>query len=293
MAKKEYKCPHCNSLNKLILMGGGNGTFGKICSTCNSEIEIVIENKDINVLLPKEEKNKNDLVQNTKIPIDYKKYKPDGTNQKIAKFIAFLILTSSLMGLFTGIKSIYYFDKDYNDSENIKIEIIIKNNSANIENAEIILNGEKLNSTYLGNGTYIIMAKPGKHLIEVSAPLHKNSTMDLFIPPQENNLEWNGRGLDGVNRFNFDMQEGEGNTTLKSLFSSIGTWCPNLGLLFSIIGIWGAWITYTLQSYKNAQIGAFFSVLGMGFFIIGPILSVIALYYLKKHKNMFTASFKN
>ena len=48
-----------------------------------------------------------------------------------------------------------------------------------------------------------------------------------------------------------------------------------------------------LQSYNNAQIGAFFSVLAMGFLIIGPILGIIALFYLKKYKVLFTASFKN
>ena len=45
------------------------------------------------------------------------------------------------------------------------------------------------------------MAKPGKHSVKVTTIFHKNSTMQIFIPPQENELEWNGQGLDGVNRF--------------------------------------------------------------------------------------------
>tara|TARA_Y100000814_G_C11998639_1_gene287742 strand:- start:237 stop:509 length:273 start_codon:yes stop_codon:yes gene_type:complete len=90
------------------------------------------------------------------------------------------------------------------------------------------------------------------------------------------------------------MKEGEGKISLEdSTYMKMETWCPNLIFLFSLIGLWGAWVTYRLQSYKNSQIGAFFSVLAMGFFIIGPILGIMALYYLKKHKKMFTVSFKN
>jgi hypothetical protein len=90
------------------------------------------------------------------------------------------------------------------------------------------------------------------------------------------------------------MEEGTGKNDLEDTpYLKIGMWCPNLIFIFSLIGLWGAWVTYTLQSYNNAQIGAFFSVLAMGFLIIGPILGIIALFYLKKYKFLFTASFKN
>ena len=102
------------------------------------------------------------------------------------------------------------------------------------------------------------------------------------------------QGIEGVNRFTFEMKEGKGNIDLEdTTYLKIAAWCPNLIFIFSLIGLWGAWMTYTLQSYNNAQIGAFFSVLAMGFFIIGPILGIIALFYLKKYKFLFTASFKN
>ena len=99
---------------------------------------------------------------------------------------------------------------------------------------------------------------------------------------------------EGINRFTFLMKEGNGDITLEeNIYIKVFTWCPILVYLFSLIGIWGSFITYKRQSYKNAQIGAFFSVMAMGFLVVGPILGIMALYYLKKHKKIFTASFKN
>ncbi len=293
MVKIKFKCPDCNINNSFVLMGNDKGIFERKCEHCKSELEIEMISEEIKVkslkMIIKEKINQ--MIK--KVPSDYKKYKPEKNNQKTARFIAFLILMSSMMGLYTGIETIYYFDRNYTGEDDIKVEIIVKNSSTYIENAEIILDDEIVNATHLGNGTYNVMIKPGKHSVQVTTSFHKNSTMQIFIPPQEDGLEWNGHGLDGVNRFTFEMQEGKGHMDLKSTYSTIETWCPNLIILFSLIGIWGAWVTYTLQSYNNAQIGTFFSILSLGFLIIGPILGIIALYYLQKHKKIFTASFKN
>ncbi len=293
MAKIDFECPDCKKKNTFVLMGNDKGIFERKCQNCNSELEIEKSSEDVKVkslqMIIKEKINK--MIKS--VPSDYKKYKPEKNEQRIARFIAFLILTSSMMGLYTGIETIYYFDRDYIEQDNIKIEIVVKNSSTYIENAEIILDNEKINTTHLGNGTYNIMAKPGKHSVKVTTLLHKNSTMQIFIPPQENGLEWNGQGLNGFNKFIFDMEEGKGDIALESTYSTIETWCPNLIILFSLIGIWGAWVTYTLQSYNNAQIGTFFSILSLGFLFVGPIIGIIALYYLQKHKKIFTASFKN
>ena len=293
MVKIEFKCPDCKKNNSFVLMGNDEGIFERKCQHCESNLEIEKNSEEVKVRsLKMIIKEKIDEMRKN-IPSDYRKYKPEKNNQKTARFIAFLIFTSSIMGLYTGIETISYFDRDYREEEDIKIEIIIKNSSNYLENAEIILDEEKINATYLGNGTYNVMTKPGKHSVKITTIFHKNSTMEIFIPPQENELEWNGQGLDGVNRFTFEMEEGKGNIPLRSTYSTIETWCPNLIILFSLIGIWGAWVTYTLQSYKNAQIGAFFSVLSLGFFLIGPIIGLIALNYLQKHKKIFSAYFKN
>ena len=80
-----------------------------------------------------------------------------------------------------------------------------------------------------------------------------------------------------------DMNVGEGDISLgENTYSLMLNWCPGIMFVFSLIGVWGAWVTYTLQSYKYAQIGAFFSILAMGFLVIGPILGFIALVLLPK-----------
>jgi flagellar biosynthesis protein FliQ len=297
MAKKEYKCPHCNNINQLILMGDSSGTFEKICPSCNSKLEITLKNDKISVLILKEEKSENNLVQNTKIPNDYKQYKMEvPKNTMIPKIIAILILSSSIMGLLTGWSLVVGFNSNYDEYDDISLEIVVKNNTSDLENVTILFDNIEMNYEYYGNGTYNVMATPGKYVAKIMAPMHKNTSMEFFIAPQESNLRLpdTDEGIEGINRFTFIMEEGNGDVVLEeNVYLKISSWCPNLIFLFSLIGIWGAWVTYTLQSYKNAQIGAFFSVLGMGFLIIGPILSIIALYYLKKHKNMFTASFKN
>jgi len=300
MAKIEFDCPECKKTNNLFLMGNDKGIFEQKCKTCNTNLEIEnspdgIQVKPLQKILKRNYRQFDEEIKKN-IPPDYKKYDFEEPNKKTAKFIAILILTSSLMGLFTGYILLDFFDRGYEEFEIIEIEIVAKNNTSDLENIKIILDGKEINSTYTGNGTYNIMAKPGKHTIEITALNHKKAIMNVFLPPQDSNLTLIDveEGIEGVNRFTFSMQEGEGEITLEeSTYIKMESWCPNLIFLFSLIGIWGSWVTYNLQSYNNAQIGAFFSVLAMGFFIIGPILGIIALYYLKKNKEMFTASFKN
>jgi len=309
MATKKYECPHCNNTNKLILMGYSSGTFEKICPSCDSKLEIILENNELNILVSKKEKKR--FIKDVKIPTDYKKYEMELPNQNMAKIIALLILSSSIMGLVTGWSLVIGFDSEYDEYNNINLEIVVKNNTSDLENITILFNNIEMNYEYKENGTYNIYrdepqkdgtfvrlfgVPPGKYLAKIIAPMHKNATMEFFVAPQDSNLRLpdTDEGIEGINRFTFIMEEGSGELFLEeNIYLKISSWCPNLIFLFSLLGIWGAGVTYKLQSYKNAQIGAFFSVLAMGFLIIGPILSIIALYYLKKHKNMFTASFKN
>jgi transcription elongation factor Elf1 len=296
MVKIDFECPLCNEKNNLILMGDKSGEFNKKCKACKAQLEVSNKANKIEVkaLFPK------NIVKNTvkenKIPSDYKKYEIDNSNHKMVKIIAMMILCSSLMGFMTGWGLLNYFEADFKGYREIEIEIVVKNNTADLDNVTIILDKKEMNHTYIGNGTYHILSKPGKHSVKVMAPAHKNATMKIFIPPQDDNLSLVDieQGIDGVNRFTFEMEEGTGKNDLEDTpYLKIGMWCPNLIFIFSLIGLWGAWVTYTLQSYNNAQIGAFFSVLAMGFLIIGPILGIIALFYLKKYKFLFTASFKN
>ena len=295
-----YDCPNCNSSNKLILMGDRNGTFEKICKVCDSKLEVILKDDEIKVLV---ETKKEKTVKQTKLPRDYVKYeggkdifknKPTVNNTK--NIITILIIMSSFSGFATGSLLMDFFSDDYNEYKEIKIEIVVRNNTADLNEAIVVIDSNEVNQTYIGNGTYNIFVKPGKHVVEINVNLHKQAIMQIFIPPQDNNLSLIdiNQGIDGVNRFVFTMEEGMGTINLEdAVYVKVESWCPNLIFLFSAIGLWGAWVTYNLQSYKNAQIGTFFSILATGFLIVGPILGIIALIMLYRNKNLFTASFKN
>ena len=277
-------------------MGDDSGKFPRTCVSCDSDLEIELtkQGKELRVILISDEINTNVAKV---VPKDYKQYegKVPETSEKTAmvKIISLLIFTAALMGFMTG-GLLFTVPDQYDGVEKIKIGIVVKNSTTTLENATILVDSQEINQTYFGNGNYDIFLKPGKYKIEVRVPLHKNCTMDVYIPLQDSNLSLVeiDQGLEGVNQFTFNMQKGEGNTSLgENTYSLMLNWCPGIMFVFSLIGVWGAWVTYTLQSYKYAQIGAFFSILAMGFLVVGPILGFIALVLLPKIKNMFNRSF--
>ncbi len=277
-------------------MGDDSGKFPRTCVGCDSDLEIELteQGKELRVILISDEIN-TDVAK--VVPKDYKQYegKVPETSEKTAmvKIISLLIFTAALMGFMTG-GLLFTVPDQYDGVEKIKIGIVVKNSTTTLENATILVDSQEINQTYFGNGSYDIFLKPGKYKIEVRVPLHKNCTMDIYIPLQDSNLSLVeiDQGLEGVNQFTFNMQKGEGNTSLgENTYSLMLKWCPGIMFVFSLIGVWGAWVTYTLQSYKYAQIGAFFSILAMGFLVVGPILGFIALVLLPKIKNMFNRSF--
>ena len=296
MARMEFKCPKCKKLNRIVIMGDDSGKFPRTCVGCDSDLEIELtkQGKELRVILISDEINTNVAKV---VPKDYKQYegKVPETSEKTAmvKIISLLIFTAALMGVMTG-GLLFTVPDQYDGVEKIKIGIVVKNSTTTLENATILVDSQEINQTYFGNGSYDIFLKPGKYKIEVRVPLHKNCTMDVYIPLQDSNLSLVeiDQGLEGVNQFTFNMQKGEGNTSLgENTYSLMLNWCPGIMFVFSLIGVWGAWVTYTLQSYKYAQIGAFFSILAMGFLVVGPILGFIALVLLPKIKNMFNRSF--
>jgi len=292
----EFKCPKCKKLNRIVIIGDDSGKFPRTCVGCDSDLEIELtkQGKELGVILISDEINTNVAKV---VPKDYKQYegKVPETSEKTAmvKIISLLIFTAALMGFMTG-GLLFTVPDQYDGVEKIKIGIVVKNSTTTLENATILVDSQEINQIYFGNGSYDIFLKPGKYKIEVRVPLHKNCTMDVYIPLQDSNLSLVeiDQGLEGVNQFTFNMQKGEGNTSLgENTYSLMLNWCPGIMFVFSLIGVWGAWVTYTLQSYKYAQIGAFFSILAMGFLVVGPILGFIALVLLPKIKNMFNRSF--
>jgi len=297
MPNINFNCPSCEKKDKITLMGESHGVFEKRCKECGITIELTVEDNELREAIIK----KKYLPKiKTKVPEDYQKYdfnKEEGKKKEKhfwVKTISFLILSASIMGLMTG-GSLYFAPEQFSDSEDIKINLIIENNTDYIDSAVIIIDNKEANQSYLDNGTYNIFLKPGKYEIKVSAEGHKTSIMTVYIPPQDPDLSLidYSTGLEGVNRFTFELEEGEGNVTLdENTYLKMLNWCPTLILLFSLVGVWGSWVTYTLQSYKNAQIGAFFSIMAMGFLIIGPLLGIISLILLPKIKKKFTGHFK-
>ena len=296
MARMEFKCPKCKKLNRIVIIGDDSGKFPRTCVGCDSDLEIELtkQGKELGVILISDEINTNVAKV---VPKDYKQYegKVPETSEKTAmvKIISLLIFTAALMGFMTG-GLLFTVPDQYDGVEKIKIGIVVKNSTTTLENATILVDSQEINQIYFGNGSYDIFLKPGKYKIEVRVPLHKNCTMDVYIPLQDSNLSLVeiDQGLEGVNQFTFNMQKGEGNTSLgENTYSLMLNWCPGIMFVFSLIGVWGAWVTYTLQSYKYAQIGTFFSILAMGFLVVGPILGFIALVLLPKIKNMFNRSF--
>ena len=297
MPNIEFICPNCDKKNKITLMGESQGIFEKKCVDCKTVSELKIEN---NALIDTKSKIKKRKEIAKKVPADYKKYdfeKDKDIKQKDhfwVKVVTFLILTASVMGLVTG-GSLYFAPEQFSESEDIKIFLIVQNGTSYIDNAKILVDNQEINQTYSGNGTYNIFLKPGKYNIKVSAERHKSSTMNVYIPPQDSEISLvdYSSGLEGINSFRFELEMGEGSVDLdENTYLKMLNWCPTLIILFSLIGVWGAWITYTLQSYKNAQIGAFFSIMAMGFLIVGPVLGIAALVLLPKIKKNFTGHFK-
>ena len=296
MARMEFKCPKCKKLNRIVIIGDDSGKFPRTCVGCDSDLEIELtkQGKELGVILISDEINTNVAKV---VPKDYKQYegKVPETSEKTAmvKIISLLIFTAALMGFMTS-GLLFTVPDQYDGVEKIKIGIVVKNSTTTLENATILVDSQEINQIYFGNGSYDIFLKPGKYKIEVRVPLHKNCTMDVYIPLQDSNLSLVeiDQGLEGINQFTFNMQKGDGNTSLgENTYSLMLKWCPGIMFVFSLIGVWGAWVTYTLQSYKYAQIGAFFSILAMGFLVVGPILGFIALVLLPKIKKMFNRSF--
>ena len=303
MSSTTYNCPNCGNENKLILLGNDYGKFEQKCRKCSSKIEVEIDQEQ-NVSEVISNKNTAKQSQEKKaIPKDYLKMKGDESalkkrevknkKERMVSIVTFLILSASFMGFITA-GGLYYSPDEFPDYDEIRIQIIVKNQTSDISDAEIYTNGLLNKQKYLGNGSYEVFLKPGRHDFRVVATNHTTANMEVYIPPQDNNLSLvdYDAGLQGVNLFVFNLEEGKGEKQFDSnTYNLMITWCPGLMFIFSLIGTWGAWTTYTLQSYKNAQIGTFFSIMAMGFFIIGPILGCIALFLLSRIKQSFNRSF--
>ena len=137
-------------------MGDESGEFNKKCKACEADLEVNNKTNKIEVKTQLPKNVVKNTVKDNRIPSDYKKYKNDKSQQKIVKIIAIMILCSSLMGFMTGWGLLNFFEADYGEYSNIKIEIVVKNTTTDLDNAIIILDKKEMDYTYAGNGTYNI-----------------------------------------------------------------------------------------------------------------------------------------
>ena len=172
MVKIDFECPLCNERNNLILMGNESGEFNKHCKACEAKLEVSTKSNKIEVKAPLPKNIAENTVKENKIPSDYKKYEIDNSQNKMVKIIAIMILCSSLMGFMTGWGLLNFFEADYGEYSNIKIEIVVKNTTVDLDNAIIILDKKEMDYTYAGNGTYNILSKPGKHSVKEISQAH-------------------------------------------------------------------------------------------------------------------------
>ena len=185
MPNINFACPNCNTKGKITLMGETYGNFEKKCTKCAVTLNLdVKDNKLINTAIKENKK----IETKIKVPQDYQKYEFKEGNERNkkktfwVKTISFLILSASIMGLMTG-GSLYYAPEQFNDSEEIKIYLIVENKTDYIDTAVISIDNKVINQTFSDNGTYIINLKPGKYRFEVNAESYKTSVMEVYIPP--------------------------------------------------------------------------------------------------------------
>ena len=169
MEKIEFECPICENKNSLILMGYDKAEFEKKCLSCKTDLEIIKTEDELKINpkknIQKKEFSEEEKKGHGKVPVDYKLYSSDEPDNKTALIIAILILTSSLMGISTGWSLTNAFELDYSEYEKINLEIVVQNNTSDLDNVTIIFNNDEVNYTYEGNGSYNILVIPGDRVI--------------------------------------------------------------------------------------------------------------------------------
>ncbi len=153
----------------------------------------------------------------------------------------------------------------------------------------LLVDGKPATLAQTETGAYTTVVSSGMRYLEVAAPGHRNGTSEVFIAKQDADMEPTA----GVNLFRFTLLEGEGATTeqeqpVQGLWRGMFAWCPFLMLVFSLIGLGGAWAAWQRSSFLAAQLGALFGALALGFLLIGPLLGLIALILLQRQKHAFS-----
>ena len=202
--------------------------------------------------------------------------------------ITLLILAASLTGLATA-WGVHIMPDEYDGLQQVKITIEVVNATGPLDNVTLLVDDTITNLTAGEAGTYTTTMNSGMRTLVVQAGGHRIAWSEVFIAEQDADMEPTA----GVNLFQFTLLEGEGGATeqeqpVQGIWRGMFAWCPFLMLVFSLIGLGGAWAAWQRSSFLAAQLGALFSALALGFLLVGPLLGLIALILLQRQKHAFS-----
>jgi len=295
MHRHAFECPVCQS-EQSVLLSGGNASSTSSCRECHCELEFLPDGDAVKVepTGPAASQPPEPATSSASpvVPDDYLRYRgPPMHEQPVAggtRAITLLILAASLTGLATA-WGVHIMPDEYDGLQQVKITIEVVNATGPLDNVTLLVDDTITNLTAGEAGTYTTTMNSGMRTLVVQAGGHRIAWSEVFIAEQDADMEPTA----GVNLFQFTLLEGEGGATeqeqpVQGIWRGMFAWCPFLMLVFSLIGLGGAWAAWQRSSFLAAQLGALFSALALGFLLVGPLLGLIALILLQRQKHAFS-----
>lgn len=189
--------------------------------------------------------------------------KPKTNRPSIA---AILLICVFLIGLATAVYSETFIETSLDVTSSLglsgTVEIYITNQSnVSLTNVSITLNNEKIEHK---NDGYYYKSKvePGLHIIELKKENYTIQEIEILVTPFFNS--------------NIDIQMEEGTGNIKEIkYDTIG--CSIIIAIFSAFALFAILSCLRRQHVDVALASSFFGIFSFGFFLIGSILSFIAL----------------
>ena len=295
MRRHAFECPVCQSEQSVLLLEGDASSTSS-CRECHSELEFLPDGDAVKVgsTGPTASQPPEPATASAPpaVPDDYLRYRGPPMHERPAaggtRAITLLILAASLTGLATA-WGVHIMPDEYDGLQQVEITIEVVNATGPLDNVTLLIDDATANLTAGEAGTYTTTVNSGMRTLEVQAGNHRIAWSEVFIAEQDANMEPTA----GVNLFRFTLLEGEGTVTeqeqpVQEIWRGMFAWCPFLMLVFSLIGLGGAWAAWQRSSFLAAQLGALFSALALGFLLVGPLLGLIALILLQRQKHAFS-----
>ena len=295
MRRHAFECPVCQSEQSVLLPRSDTSSTSS-CRECRSELEFLPDGDTVKVgatdpAVSQPPEPASDSAPPA-VPDDYLRYRGPPMRKRTVtggtRAITLLILAASLAGLATA-WGVHIMPDEYDGLQQVKITIEVVNATGPLDNVTLLVDDTTVNLTAVKAGTYTTTVNSGMRTLEVQAGGHRSAWSEVFIAEQDADMEPTA----GVNLFQFTLLDGEGGATeqeqsVQGIWRGMFAWCPFLMLVFSLIGLGGAWAAWQRSSFLAAQLGALFSALALGFLLVGPLLGLIALILLQRQKHAFS-----